>query len=65
MAKLAFIIFAVFCFLHIYRDYLQIKYGYNSWFTKFGHVWDAPQHEGKGMVVFAILGGASMYLGLR
>ena len=46
---------AAFCFLHIYRDYLQIKGKWN-WFTKTGHVWDAPRYEKHGMVIAAVLG---------
>ena len=60
--KILLIIFGLFCFLHIYRDYLQIKHGYNTWFTKFGHVWHAPQHEKKGMVVFFTVGVISLFL---
>jgi len=58
-----FFILSAFCFLHIYRDYLQIKHGYNSWFTKFGHIWDAPKYEKHGMVVFFLLGLIFLYLG--
>lgn len=46
---------AVFCFLHTYRDYLQIK-DVKNWFTEFGHVWDAPQYEKHGMVITTVLG---------
>ena len=45
---------ATFCFLHIYRDYLQIR-GVKNLFTEFGHIWDAPQYEKHGMVVAAVL----------
>jgi uncharacterized membrane protein len=48
-------VLAAFFFLHIYRDYLQIK-GVKNVFTEFGHVWDAPQYEKHGMVVAAVLG---------
>lgn len=54
---------AVFCFLHVYRDYLQMKGAWN-WFTKFGHVWDAPQYEKHGMVVAAVLGGIFVALAI-
>jgi hypothetical protein len=60
--KIIFIILAVFCFLHIYRDYLQLKHGYNTWFTRFGHVLHAPQYEKKGMVVFLSAGLIFFYL---
>ena len=63
--KIIFVIIAAFCFLHIYRDYLQIKHGYNTWFTKFGHIWHAPQHEKKGMVVFFLLGGLFLFIAFR
>ena len=62
MYKIIFIVLGLFCFLHIYRDYLQIKHGYKTWFTKFGHIWHAPQHEKKGMVVFFTLGVIFFYL---
>ena len=57
MHHLIYGLLAAFSFLHIYRDYQQIKYGYNhSWFTRVGHVWNAPKYEKPGMVVFAGLG---------
>lgn len=56
---------ALFCLIHIIRDVCQIKYGYTNWFTKFGHVWHAPQYEKHGVVVFALIGTLFVYLGLR
>ena len=56
---------AVFCMVHIYRDYLQIKHGYTTWFTRVGHVWDAPQYEKHGMVVFAVLAVVFGLLAIR
>lgn len=58
-------ILTAYCLIHIYRDYLQIKYGYNTWFTRVGHVWHAPQYEKHGMVVFAILAAVFGVLALR
>lgn len=63
MHRIIFAALAVFCFLHIYRDYLQIK-GVWNWFTKTGHVWDAPQYEKHGMVVAAVLGIIFSYLAI-
>jgi hypothetical protein len=60
--KIILLVISAFCFLHIYRDYLQIKYGYKTWFTKFGHVWDRPQYEKQGMVVFFFAGSLFLYL---
>lgn len=56
---------AIFCLIHIYRDYLQIQHGYNTWFTRVGHVWNAPQYEKHGMVVFAILAVVFGFLAIR
>ncbi len=65
MLKVVLFILAVLCFLHIFRDVLQIKSGYDSWFTKFGHIWHAPQYEMHGIAVFFFLGIAFLYLGLN
>lgn len=58
--KLILLTGAVFCLLHAFRDYLQIK-GVKNWFTQVGHVWDAPQYEKHSIVVFTILGGILLY----
>jgi hypothetical protein len=55
-------ILAAFCFLHVYRDYLQIKNGYKTWFTRIGHIWHAPQYEKQGMAVFFLAGCLFTYL---
>lgn len=47
---------AIFCFLHSYRDWLHSKKNFNSWFTRVGHYWDAPQYEIHGMIFFFIAG---------
>lgn len=65
MLQVVYILIAAFCFLHIYRDYLQIKNGYNTWFTKFGHVWHRPQYEKHGIVVFLALGCLFIFLAAR
>ncbi|MEX2008379.1 MAG: hypothetical protein WD850_02750 [Candidatus Spechtbacterales bacterium] len=62
MLKLLLFVLAAFCFVHIYRDYLQLK-GVKNWFTQVGHVWDAPQYEKHGMVVVALLGSLLLLLG--
>lgn len=64
MRQAILLLLALFCFVHIYRDYKQIKYGYKTWFTRFGHIWHAPQHEVKGMIVFFLLGCLFLYLGM-
>ena len=56
---------AIFCWLHAYRDYLQSKGNYHSWFTRFGHVWDAPQYEIHSMVVAIVLGAIFIFLAVR
>lgn len=62
MLRVALIGLALFCYLHILRDYLQIKYGYeHSWLTRLGHVWEAPKYERHGMVVFFIVGTTCLY----
>lgn len=61
--KVIYFLLAAFCFVHIYRDYLQIK-GVKNWFTQIGHFWNAPKYEKHGMVVFLILGLSFLYLGL-
>jgi hypothetical protein len=53
---------AIFCFVHIIRDVLQINYGYKTWFMRIGHVWHAPQYELHGIVVFAAVGLISLRL---
>lgn len=64
--KIIFIILGLFFFLHIARDYLQIKYGYSKdWFVSFGHVWHAPQYEKQGMVVCLVLGCFFIFLAFR
>jgi len=65
LMRVAFICISVFCFVHILRDVLQIKYGYKHWFLRVGHVWHSPEHEIHGIIVCAILGGIFLYLGLR
>jgi hypothetical protein len=66
MKRLVFIFIALFCLLHMARDYYQLKDGYNyAWFTSFGHFWRAPQYEKQGMVVFFIAGLLCLYLGYR
>jgi hypothetical protein len=66
MKQIILIAISAFCFLHILRDYMQVKYGYShSWFTSVGHVWHAPQYEKQGMVVFFALGMGFLYLALR
>jgi hypothetical protein len=66
MQKIILILLAAFCFLHIIRDYMQIRYGYShSWFTNIGHIWHAPQYERQGMVVFFLAGCLFLYLALH
>lgn len=55
LIKILLFTFAIFCFVHIYRDYLQIK-GVKNWFTQIGHYWNAPKYEKHGMAIFFILG---------
>lgn len=55
---------AAFCFLHIYRDIMQIKYGYKTRLTKFGHFWHAPKYEVHGIVVFTLIGLICAYLAI-
>ena len=59
--KHVYLFLAILSFLHVARDYLQIK-GVKNWFTQIGHFWDAPQYEIHGMVVFSILGVLFLYL---
>lgn len=54
MHKWVFGLLALFCIVHIYRDYLQTR-GRKNWFTEFGHFWDAPQYEIHGIIVAAVL----------
>jgi hypothetical protein len=64
MLHFVYLLLSAFFFLHAYRDYLQAKGKWN-WFTKFGHIWDAPQYEVHGMVVAIALGTVFLYLGLQ
>jgi hypothetical protein len=59
--KIILFIIPIFCLIHIIRDYYQIKYGYKSWFTRFGHFWHKPKYEIHGMIVFATIGLISLY----
>lgn len=61
MHRWIFGLLALFCTVHIYRDYLQIK-GRKNWLTQVGHFWDAPQYEIHGIVVAAVL--AIVFAGL-
>ena len=63
--KIIFLVISLFCFVHIYRDYLQIKHGYKTWFTGFAHFWHAPKYERHGMVVFFLVGSLFFYLALH
>ena len=66
ITKNIFVGLGLFFFLHIVRDIMQIRYGYNhSWFTRFGHVWHAPQYEKQGIMVCLILGLMFFYLAFR
>ena len=58
--KLMLLAVSIFSFLHIIRDWLQIK-GVKNWFTGVGHVWDAPKYEVHGMIIFALIGAISLY----
>ncbi|HZP55650.1 MAG TPA: hypothetical protein VFB03_02685 [Candidatus Saccharimonadales bacterium] len=62
LMKIIFTLISIFCFVHIYRDYLQIKNGYKTWFTGFAHILHAPKYEKHGMVVFFLLGILFLYL---
>lgn len=64
MLKILLLSLAVFCFIHIVRDYLQIK-GVKNWFTQIGHVWNAPKYEKHGIVILTLIGLLSLYFGLR
>ena len=65
MLKVGLFLLSTLCFLHIIRDFLQIKNGYNTWFTKVGHFWHAPQYEMHGVVIFFFLGLTFLYIGLN
>jgi uncharacterized membrane protein YbaN (DUF454 family) len=65
MQTTLFISSAAFCYLHSYRDWLHSKKIFNSWFTRFGHIWDAPQYEKHGMVAYFLLGNLFVYLAIR
>ena len=61
--KVLFLIISLLCFLHAFRDMLQIK-GTKNWFTEFGHVWDKPEWEKYSVVFFLILGVALLLLAM-
>ena len=66
MQKTLLITLASLSYLHIIRDYMQLKYGYNyNLFTSFGHVWDAPQYETIGMFIFFTVGTVALYFAFR
>jgi uncharacterized membrane protein len=58
--KILLIIVALFCFIHIIRDYLQIK-GVKNWFTQVGHFWDAPKLEAPIAITLGIIGLICVY----
>jgi hypothetical protein len=62
--KILLIIVAIFCLVHIIRDYLQIK-GVKNWFTQVGHFWDSPKHEIHGIIVAGIIGLVCLYFVFR
>lgn len=57
ITKIFLLLFSAFCFL-------QIR-GVKNWFTEFGHVWNRPQYEKHGMVVYASLGSLLLWLALH
>jgi len=58
------IVIAIFCLVHIFRDYLQIK-GVKNWFTTFGHFWDAPKLEAPIAAILGIIGILCLYFALK
>jgi antibiotic biosynthesis monooxygenase (ABM) superfamily enzyme len=63
--KYLLLVIVLFSILHIIRDIAQIKTGYNSWFTKFGHFWHAPQYEVHGIVVLSLVIVVCLYFFFR
>ncbi|OGM11291.1 hypothetical protein A2V80_00310 [Candidatus Woesebacteria bacterium RBG_16_39_8b] len=55
---------AGFCFLHIVRDYLQLR-GVKNWFTEVGHFWNAPKYNVYGMAILSILGLVCLYFAFK
>jgi formate hydrogenlyase subunit 3/multisubunit Na+/H+ antiporter MnhD subunit len=62
--KILLIGIAIFCAVHIYRDYLQIK-GVKNWFTQFGHFWDVPKLEAPIAVIIGIVGLICLYFAFK
>ena len=63
MVRLFFLAIAIFCFVHIARDILQLR-GIKNWFTQLGHFFDAPKYEKHGMIILGIIGFVCLWLAL-
>ena len=58
-------ILSAFFTAHIYRDYLHLKGIKDTFFTRIGHFWDAPEYEKHGMVGSGILAVTCFFLAVN